>query len=196
MISHSYTKNCLISFTTRFYHYSSFGSPNISLNIFLPSDHHIVNMDGGWMTSLITYLGTVYRIIWFNFFQPPRWMWSHPFTNNSVVCRTCRHFRAKTLGASLSSSSRSLIISLNNISQFQLTVVEIVSRYVSISTLPFFSVLLTIAYLLRQKSSKRPKKLYEPITVRRIKKRTLEMYMFGLILTTNKNLIWASSSTI
>ena len=52
----------LISFKTRFDHSSSFRSPTLYINIFLPSDPHIVKKSRIWTTSLGLYLEPV--VIW------------------------------------------------------------------------------------------------------------------------------------
>ena len=57
-------KTCLISLNTRFDHSSSFNSPSLFFDIFLPSEPHIFKGGGSWITPLGLYIDSV--IIWLN----------------------------------------------------------------------------------------------------------------------------------
>ena len=96
----SYTKNCFFLFTPNFDHSSRFDLPTLLCNNFFPSDPHIINRAGVWMSSLCIYLGSFYCTIRFTFLQASSWPWHHSTLNHLVIYRSWGHFRAKTIGTS------------------------------------------------------------------------------------------------
>ena len=92
--------------------------PGISPRVQRISRHHARALN--WIISLNTYIGPVSHLIRFNLFQPSSWTCRHPALTHLVVWISWGHLCAKTFGASLSFSSRYLIISLEIFSQFLL----------------------------------------------------------------------------